>query len=233
MLKKPSGTFAGCIALTACIACSDAQVAADTSAAAEPIVWKLESTSRIGEHATTLSGAPRVAREGTKAAICFDGKSDAILLSTNPIEGWRQFTIEALIKPDAVGPEEQRFLHIQDERESRLLLETRLIPSRGWALDTFLFMPPDSRLTLLDRELLHPTEQWQWVALAFDGETMTHYVNGKKELEGKVAFRPMSRGRMSLGVRLNRVSWYKGCIREVRFTPAALHAESLQKQVRP
>jgi hypothetical protein len=229
MLKKPFGTFAGCIVLTACIACSDAQVAAGTPAAAEPIVWKLESISRIGDHATTVLGSPRVAREGKQAAICFDGKSDAILLSTNPIEGWAQFTIEALIKPDAVGPEEQRFLHIQDERERRLLLETRLTPRGEWALDTFLLASPEARLALLDRTLLHPAEQWQWVALAFDSETMRHYVNGEKELEGKVAFQPMTSGRMSLGVRLNKVSWYKGCIREVRFTPAALQEQSLQK----
>lgn len=215
----------GIIALTISGTCS-AYAAANS--AAEPVVWKLESTSRIGDHATTVLGSPRVVRDGKDAAICFDGASDAIFLSTNPIEGWPQFTVEALIKPNAVGPEEQRFLHIEDERASRLLLETRLMLGKEWALDTFLFVSPEVRLPLLDRKLLHPTEQWQWVALTFDGETMTHFVNGKKELEGKVAFKPMTSGRMSLGVRLNKVSWYKGCIREVRFTPKALDEQALQ-----
>ena len=32
---------------------------------------------------------------------------------------------------------------------------------------------------------------------------------------------------MSLGVRLNKVSWYQGCIREVRFTPRALAAAAV------
>lgn len=233
MLKNSFNKIAACILSTACVACSGAPVVAETGGAAEPIVWKLDDTSRIGDHATTVLGAPRVVREGQDAAICFDGASDAIYVSMNPIEGWSQFTVEALIKPDSSGPEEQRFLHIEDERASRLLLETRLRPEGEWALDTFLFTPPESRLPLLDRALRHPAEQWQWVALTFDGETMTHYVEGEKELEGEVAFKPMTRGRMSLGVRLNQVSWYKGCIREVRFTPAALLERSLQKQARP
>lgn len=189
-----------------------------TAAAAEPIVWQLDSLSEVGGHPVTILGSPRVVREGGKAAVCFDGKSDAMFVAVNPIAGWERFTVEALIKPDADGEEEQRFFHIQDDRDSRLLLETRLTPDAKWALDTFLFVRDDIRLPLLDRSLLHPAGQWQWVTLTFDGETMTHYVNGKKELEGKIAFEPMTAGRTSIGVRQNKVSWYKGCIRELRFT---------------
>jgi hypothetical protein len=200
------------------------------SAEVAPIVWKLDDTSRVSGHAATVAGSPRVMTEGGESAVCFNGASDALFLSVNPIAGWREFTIEASIKPDTNGPEEQRFLHIQDERESRLLLETRLANNGKWALDTFLLASPEVRLTLLDREQLHPPERWQWVALTFDGETMAHYVNGKKELEGKIAFTPMTNGRMSLGVRLNKVSWYKGCIREIRFTPRALREAALQQE---
>lgn len=206
-----------------------AAVPAACTAEEQAIVWRLNDLDRIGGHEATAVGTPRVVREGGDAAICFDGVSDGLFLAANPIAGWDQFTIEALIKPDAAGPEEQRFLHIQDERESRLLLETRLTDKDEWALDTFLLASPEVRLTLLDREKLHPSERWQWVALSFDGETMGHYVNGQKELEGKIAFKPMTTGRMSLGVRMNKVSWYKGCIREIRFTPKALPAESLQR----
>jgi hypothetical protein len=213
------------ILLSACVtSCSTAAGTAEPGA----IVWKLENVSRIGDYAATVVGSPRIEREGKATAICFDGASDAIFIPINPIAGWSQFTIEALIQPDATGPDEQRFLHIQDERESRLLLETRLTENREWALDTFLLASPEVRLTLLDREKLHSAEQWHWVALSFDGETMAHYVDGRKELEGEIAFRPMTSGRMSLGVRINKVSWYKGCIREVRFTPRALQTESLQ-----
>jgi hypothetical protein len=58
---------------------------------------------------------------------------------------------------------------------------------------------------------------------------MSHYVNGVLELEGVVAFAPMSAGRTSIGVRQNRVSWFKGAISEVRFTPAALPATRLRR----
>src|SRR5688500_16458121 len=96
----------------------------------KPVVWKLESTSRIGEYTTTIVGSPHVAGKGRERALCFDGTSYGIFLPANPIAGWDHFTIEALIKPDGTGPDEQRFIHIQDERDSRLLLETRLTPSK-------------------------------------------------------------------------------------------------------
>jgi hypothetical protein len=58
---------------------------------------------------------------------------------------------------------------------------------------------------------------------------MTQFVNGQAELEGGVAFPPMKPGRTALGVRLNRVSWFKGAIREVRIYPTALDAAALQR----
>jgi hypothetical protein len=56
---------------------------------------------------------------------------------------------------------------------------------------------------------------------------MTHYVDGERELTGEVEFPPMTTGRTSIGVRQNRVSWFKGAIAEVRFTPVALPADQL------
>jgi len=161
--------------------------------------------------------------------MCFQGEPDAALLDVNPIAGWKSFTIEALIKPRSAGAAEQRFLHIEDERAARVLLELRIVSPEQWALDTFLFDSPESRLTLLDRTKLHPTGEWHWVALTYDGTTMTHYIDGVRELEGKLSFRAMVPGKMSLGVRLNKVSWYQGCIREIRYAPRALSAPELQK----
>jgi hypothetical protein len=42
-----------------------------------------------------------------------------------------------------------------------------------------------------------------------------------------VPFEPLCAGRASLGVRLNRVSWFKGCLRELRVTPSALPVAEL------
>lgn len=192
-------------------------------------VWTFEALDRIGEHVVTRSGSPSIVEDKGAKSICFGGEPDAALLDVNPIAGWNKFTIEALIKPRPAGAAEQRFLHIEDERAARLLLELRIVSPQEWALDTFLFDSPESRLTLLDRTKRHSTGEWHWVALTYDGENMAHYVDGVRELEGKLAFRAMSKGKMSLGVRLNKVSWYEGCIREIRFAPRALTAPELQK----
>ena len=82
-----------------------------------------------------------------------------------------------------------------------------------------------------DQARLHPLDRWYWVALRYDGTTMSHFVSGIKELEGPVAFPPMdAAGQVSLGVRLNKVNWFKGQIKEVRITPRALPEEALQKE---
>jgi hypothetical protein len=119
-------------------------------------------------------------------------------------------------------------VHIQDERDSRIMIETRLIGSQSWSLDTFM-LSGDSSRPLLDRARRHPTGRWAWVALVYDGKTMSDYVNGVKELEGPVNFAPMADGRMSLGVRLNRVFWFKGSIKEVRFSPVPLNPDDLRR----
>lgn len=192
-------------------------------------VWNFAARDRIGSHPVTLSGSPAIVKDENGGSMCFAGEPDAALLDVNPIAGLGTFTIEALIRPASGGAVEQRFLHIEDERQARVLLELRMVSPGTWALDTFLFDSPESRLTLLDRTKVHSTAEWHWVALTYDGTTMTHYVDGVRELEGTIAFRAMAPGKMSLGVRLNKVSWYQGCIGEVRFTPRALPASGLQK----
>jgi hypothetical protein len=58
---------------------------------------------------------------------------------------------------------------------------------------------------------------------------MTDYVNGAREFEGRVVFPPMTNGDTSLGMRLNRVFWFKGSIKEVRFHSTALTPDGLQR----
>ena len=197
--------------------------------AQQPTVWTFKDRDLIGNNAVIFSGDPSIVEEPRGRSMCFKGEPDAALLDVNPIAGWANFTIELLIKPRTAGSAEQRFLHIEDARAARVLLELRIVSPQEWVLDTFLFDSPPSRLTLLDRTKLHSTDAWHWVALTYDGTTMAHYVDGVRELEGRVAFRAMEQGRMSLGVRLNKVSWYQGCMREIRFTPRALAAAELQK----
>ena len=176
----------------------------------------------------TVSGAPIIVDEKGGRSMCFKGEPDAALLDVNPIAGWSNFTIEVLIKPRTAGTAEQRFLHIEDARAARVLLELRIVSPQEWALDTFLFDSPQSRLTLLDRTKVHSTDEWHWVALDLRRHDDDALRGRQARARGPVAFRAMEQGRMSLGVRLNKVSWYQGCIREVRFTPRALAAPQLQ-----
>ncbi len=192
-------------------------------------VWRIDNVASIGGHAVTVVGAPRVVEDGGTKAVAFDGASDGLFVEANPVEGLKAFTIEVVFKPDADGPPEQRFLHVQEHGEGRrVLFETRMLPDGRWALDTFLRDGPHS-LPLLDRSLAHPSGEWHAAALTYDGETMTHFVNGRQELTGKVTFGPMTAGRVSIGVRQNKVYWFKGRIREVRVTPRVLEPAEMLK----
>ena len=189
------------------------------------VVWKVDDVRSIGGQATEVIGAPRV----VEGAVVFNGESDGLLVSANPLAGLREFTVEVLFRPSEDGPPEQRFWHAQDTATSRALLETRLDGMGSWWLDTYLMSVGKEGRTLIDPKRKHATEKWYWVALRYDGKTMVHFVNGEKEREGEVDFAPMEAGRLSLGVRQNRVHWFKGAIREVRVTPAALAEEKLQR----
>lgn len=192
--------------------------------AAEPVVWRLEALDRIGGAVTQVWGAPKAEQRG----VVFNGVDDGLLVEANPLAGWKAFTVEILFCPAEGGGEAQRFFHAEDAGGMRALVEIRVNGRGGWWLDTFLRTERDQR-TLIDPARVHPTGRWHWVALRYDGAEMAHFVNGQPELAGPVAFGPMSGGRLSLGVRQNRVYWFKGAIREVRFTPEALPAERLQR----
>jgi hypothetical protein len=193
-------------------------------------LWSLDSLTSLGGAQIEVWGAPALAREGTVTSVCFDGTRDGLVVPLIPIADWKAFTVEIFFSVDADGLPEQRFLHLQDEKGRRLLIELRLLADKQWCLDTFLYSDAGHRLTLIDRTKAHPCGSWHWAALSYADGRMTHFVNGAKECEGAIQFEPMSStGRTSLGVRQNKVSWFKGAIREVRFTPEALSSEKLQR----
>jgi hypothetical protein len=191
---------------------------------AQPITWKINNLQKINKHKTEILGNPKVVDK----AIEFDGIDDGIFLDTNPIEGFSAFTIEAIFRPDANGLKEQRWFHIeQNELESRVLLETRLVGDE-WFLDTFM-KSGDNRLPLLAENYKHPLGKWYHVALVYDGKTMSHFVDGKFEMSGEINFKPMKKGKTSLGVRQNKVYWFKGAIKKLKFTNKALTPKEFMK----
>jgi xylan 1,4-beta-xylosidase len=183
--------------------------------------WRLDNLRHIGGLPVQIIGAPAVVSTDIGPAIQFNGVGDGLLLERNPLEGLSQFTIEVLFAVDPEGPIEQRFLHMQEsEGENRALLELRLNGGR-WALDSFV-RHGDAQLPLLDLAKTHSAAGWHVATTVFDGTAMTHYVDAVEQGSGAVAFRPLGRGRTSIGVRQNRVSWFKGKIHTVRVTPTVL-----------
>lgn len=198
-------------------------------APSELVVWPLDNLRAVGGASPTVLGAPRVVVDSGRSVLGFNGVSDGLIFPQNPLAGRAAFTIEVLFRPDGDGPPAQRFVHLEDSHQNRALLETRVTADKKWYLDTFLYAPPhEPGLTLVDPNQLRPCGRWYWAALVYDGEVMAHFVNGVKERQGVIKFGPMGAGRVSLGVRLNKVFWYKGLLAEIRFHATALAPASLQ-----
>lgn len=193
------------------------------------ILWRMAGTDAIGGLRPVVKGAPRPVGDPSGDYIEFDGRRDALVLPVNPILGARAFTIEAVFRPGAGGPAEQRFLHIQEEgSENRVLLETRTVDDTLWYADTFIKSGPAEQ-PLNDPRLTHPLGRWHTLALVYDGREMAQYVDGVRELSSPVACAPFGLGVTSIGARLNNVHWFKGAIRSVRVTPRALRPEAFLK----
>lgn len=184
-------------------------------------IWRVDNLGRIGGHAVTVLGEPRVVPTDIGRAVEFNGSRDGLLIDANPIAGLQRFTIDVVFQPADDGQEEQRFLHIEESGTgNRALVELRMNAGGTWSLDTYL-RTGETGVTLLDRSLTHPASRWHVATLTYDGKTMTHYIDGVRELSGEIAFASLKDGRTSLGVRQNRVSWFKGRIHSIRFAPYA------------
>jgi lysophospholipase L1-like esterase len=183
--------------------------------------WKIDRLDRIGSQPAATVGNPQVVDTSNGKAVLFDGVDDGLVVNGNPVAGAAAFTLEAVFRPEAGGTFEQRWFHIQETaNDNRVLLEIRLTGDQ-WFLDTFI-KSGENKLTLYSENFKHKTGDWYHVALVFDGNTMRHFVDGKEELSGALVIQPLGSGNTSIGVRMNRVFWFKGAVRKARFTPRAL-----------
>lgn len=188
----------------------------------DDVVWRLDNLEKIGGHPVTVEGDPKVIDTANGKAIEFDGFDDGIFFDVHPLAGMSTFTVEVIFKPYSGGAAEQRFFHMQeDPSEERVMFETRLVDNHMWFLDTFVFSG-DQKIPLYAVDNKHPVDAWYHAAIVVDGESFKHYVNGELELREKIQFETQNSGRTSLGVRINKVNWYKGAIRTARFTSRAL-----------
>jgi hypothetical protein len=134
-----------------------------------------------------------------------------------------------IFRPDAGGAPEQRFFHLQENNtDTRMLFETRVI-GNSWCLDGFSLSGKESK-ALLDREKLHPLGAWYHAALVYDGRELRTFVDRVLEGSGEVHLAPQGAGRTSIGVRINRVNYFKGAVLLARMSRRALApAEFLNK----
>ena len=188
-------------------------------------VWTFDRTDRIGEHATTVLGHPRVIDTPQGKAVEFNGVDDGLQLDVHPLAGAETFTFEAIFRPDG-GNAEQRWFHLEQnpangsDEDSRMLFEIRVIDGQ-WCLDAFNKSGPVQK-ALLNRQHLHPLGRWFHVAAVYDGRDFRSYVDGVQDGAASVQLAPQGAGRTSVGVRMNKVFYFKGAVRMARFTRRAL-----------
>jgi Concanavalin A-like lectin/glucanases superfamily len=200
--------------------------------------WTFDRLDNIGGLPTRVEGHPRLIDSPVGRAIEFNGKDDALFIDAHPLAGAPTFTFEAIFRPDGGTDFAQRWFHLAErdpetgrlapegypqnaDTNSRFLFELRTRDGQWW-LDAFV-TGRGYRSLLLVEEKKHPVGSWYHVAQTYDGTTHRSFVNGV--LQGELAltaYKPMGPGAASVGTRINRVNYFKGAIRQARFTPRAL-----------
>lgn len=192
------------------------------SAEKSAVTWHLDNLASIGGHAVEVSGNPVLIDTPTGKAIEFDGVDDGIFLDVHPLAGMSTFTVEIVFMPYRGGASEQRYFHMQESSsDDRVMFETRLVGNESWFLDTFV-KSGDQRVTLYAKDHEHALDEWHHAAIVVDGDAVEHFVNGRRELGAAIQYVAQDQGKTSIGVRINRVHWFKGAISTVRFTPKPL-----------
>jgi len=206
-----------------CVSSSCGDTAPSTMTDSE--TWTFDRLDEIGGHRTSVLGDPRVIETPLGRAIEFDGADDAIFLDVHPLANAETFTWEAVFRPDG-GAEEQRWFHLNEnpatgaDGENRMLFEIRVIDDQ-WCLDAYVQTGAVNK-ALLDRSRLQPLGDWYHVAAVYDGREFRSYVNGELDGAAELDLVPQAEGRSSVGVRINKVHYFKGAIRQARFTRRAL-----------
>jgi hypothetical protein len=182
--------------------------------------WNMADLLKADSSLVTILGSPETIESPFGSAVFFDGVDDAIFLDSLPLYNLSNYTVEAIFKPSSKSNFEQRFVHIGEVSDNRMLFEIRATET-DWYFDAYLNSGKDD-IALIDPSILHPLDQWYHVALVVNEGQLITYVNHEKELEGKIEMMPIISGQTSIGVRQNKVSWFKGAIYKVKITPRQL-----------
>lgn len=185
--------------------------------------WLLANLLQSKSSNVEINGNPQVVSSPYGEAVSFDGIDDALFLDELPLQGLQEFTVEMIFKPEINGTFEQRVLHIGESRGDRMLLEIRAVDS-NWYFDGYAASGTNKK-ALIDEKLIHPLEQWHHVAFVVTPKNRITFVNGKQELIEDFPFLPIETGQTSIGVRMNKVNWFKGTIYKIRITPKQISSK--------
>jgi hypothetical protein len=200
---------------------------------AEDVTWTFDRLESIGGHKTTVLGQPKVIASPVGKAVEFDGVDDALFIDNHPLSGATTFTWEAIFRPDG-GQREQRWFHLSEQdpqtgadTDNRMLFEIRVVDDQ-WYLDSFTQSGTESK-ALMNRQALHPLRAWYHVASVYDGREFRNYVDGVQEGSAQLHLAPQGPGHTSVGVRINKVFYFKGAVHLARFTRRALSPSEFLK----
>jgi len=190
--------------------------------AQKTVTWELAELPQLLNNDLKTTGNPLIVNTKLGKAVYFDGIDDGYLCNINPLVGMKAFTMEVVFKPDGDGFISPRFIHLGEVSGKRLMFETRINNMGKWYFDAHLNTGENKSLTLIDSTFIHNCDQWYTLTVIAANGTMTTYVNGMKELSGKIEFTPFISGKASFGFRQNFASWFKGTIFMIRITPSVL-----------
>jgi hypothetical protein len=182
--------------------------------------WLLANLLRKKSSMVEISGNPQIVSSPYGDVVSFNGIDDALFLNQLPLQSIQEFTVEMIFKPAINGVFEQRILHIGESTKDRMLLEIRAVDN-NWYFDGYTASGSNKK-ALIDEKLIHPLDQWYHVAFVVTPKNLTTFVNGKQELQEGFPFLPIEKGQTSIGVRMNKVCWFKGAIYKIRITPKQL-----------
>jgi hypothetical protein len=195
--------------------------------AKESKVWMFDHLDKIGGVQTTVLGHPKVIKTPVGKAVQFNGVDDALFIHEHPLAGVPVFTFEAIFRPESGGAPEQRWFHLAEQdpktgadTDTRFLFEIRVINNQ-WCLDSFVHTPIINH-AILNREKLYALDTWHAVAQVYDGKVYSSYIDGELQGKAEIHFEPEGPGHTSVGVRINKVNYFKGAVHMARFTRRAL-----------
>lgn len=202
--------------------------------AAHAETWHFDQTAEIGGNGTQVIGHPHVVESPYGKAVEFNGVDDGIFIPVHPLAGASTYTWEVIFRPDADGQAEQRFFHLQEQNPTtgkdtmnRMLFEIRIVDGQ-WCLDSFASSGESNR-TLLNCKMLHPLGKWYRVTAVYDGKELRNYVGDELQGAGSLNLKPQFAGRTSVGVRINKVYYFKGAVLMTRMIPRALKPDEFLK----